>query len=187
VPITTVLERVQRRVETDLPSEELQDMVDEALVAIEDRYGPPADSTRPITVTLLGGGRRILDLSRPVDTAWPVIVQERYQWDWWFAGETVTNLASTEYRILNGGRTIERLGSGLNGGRVWGREVAITYVPVNDADARQEVAIKLVIASIQYQALNSESVGDSNQSYVSYSQERESLLGSLAQRKFFVA
>jgi hypothetical protein len=181
----TVLERVLRRVETDLDPEEVQDMVDEALVAIEDLYGPPADPGNPITVYRRGGGR-IIDPGRPIDVAQAVAITETAAWDWWWGGATSVVLAPTDYRITNRGRTIERLHTGAYPRWSWGRDVTITYTPVNDADARQETTIKLVLLNIQYQGLNSQSAGDVSQSFVNYQQERDRLLGALSPRKLSI-
>jgi hypothetical protein len=182
----SVLDRLLLRVQTDVSPEELQRMIDEALVAVEDFWGPPADSSNPITVTLPGGGR-ILDIGRPIDTAYSVAIQERYPYGYWFTGDVPVTLTSTDYRILNKGRTIERLPTGTNGAQRWGQEVAVSYVPVNDVDQRQEVAIKLVQLSLSYQAVNSKSIGDVNESYLDYQGERDKLLASLAPRKFSIA
>jgi hypothetical protein len=189
-----IIDRVLERIETDVAPEELQNLIDEALTAIEDRWGPPADDTNPIVVTKPGGSR-VLSLARPIDAAKAVTIVETMNWygPGYGASTQAQTLAAGDYRIWHNGRTLERLGSGTHAAWRWGHPTTISYVPVNDGDQRQEVAIKLVQLSLQYKGLISYSSGDVNVSYngstgTLYTQERENLLRSLAPRSgFYVA
>ena len=182
-----LLDRVQARVETDLDPEELQRLIDEALSEIEDRFGPIADPANPITVTR-DGDRRRLDLARPIDADHDIEVAEHVSS--WGTGETTTELAADDFRLRNGGRTLERLATGTNARTRWGTRVDVTYVPVNDGNQRQEVTIKLVQLAVEYEGVAIRRVGDTATTHTSgaaagnliYGQEREKLLQSLAPR-----
>jgi hypothetical protein len=171
----TLLERVKERVETDLSDPELQRMIDEALIEIIQRYGPHADSTKPITVLLPGGFPSLFPL-RPVDETNTVEIVESI-------GTTETTLASNDYRAWHGGRRLERLATGNNPAARWGDSVRITYTPANDGNQREEVAIKLVDLSLSYRGLiKGDRVGDTTESLTSESfvRERDALLASLS-------
>lgn len=187
----TLLDRVQARIETDLDPDELQRLIDEADQEIIERFGPHADPDDPITVTV-DGRRRKLDLARPADEAEGLAVTEHLTA--WGLGDQATTLAADDWRLANGGRTVERLASGSNARSRWGDRVEVTYVPHDDANQRQEVIVKLVQLAVEYRGVASERVGDTTTSYTSgalagglvYSAEREKLLGSLAPRKGLV-
>jgi hypothetical protein len=161
-----LLDRVLERVETDLDETELQLMIDEALAEIETRHGPNADPAKPLTV-LIDGNRRRLVLARPIDPAESITVTE-------ITGETETVVAASGYRLRSGGRVLERIGAD------WAGLVEIAYVPVNDGDRRQEIAIKLVQLAIEFSAAQRERVGDVDVTYRDHHQERAKLLRSLA-------
>lgn len=182
-----LIDRVQARIETDLTADELQRLVDEALAAIEERWGPVSDPAAPLIVTL-EGSRHKLDIVRPIDAAQAIAVVEFVGTAY---GETQTTLAASDYRVTNGGRTLERLHTGTNPRSRWGHRVNVTYVPVNDGNQRQEVVVKLVQLAVEYEGVASRRVGDTQTSHTAgaqaggliYTQERERLIASLSPRK----
>lgn len=179
-----LLDRVKERTETDLSDLELQRMIDEANSAIIMRHGANADAAAPITVRLEGGAPA-LDLVRPVDTLLAVTVVET-------VGDTDTTLAASDWRALNGGRTLERLGAGANPRQLWGK-TKVTYVPRNDGNERQEVIVKLVQLAVEFEGVALRRVGDTTTDHTSpragmvYQEEREKLLRSLSPRPGLLA
>jgi hypothetical protein len=180
------LERVQERVESDFTPEELQRLIDEANQEIIDRYGEHTDPPTPITVQI-EGCRRKVGLIRPLDVAaTPAPVVKEYTGSEGL-GEVETTLADDDYRVWNDGRTLERISSGTNPGLTangyWGHRVQITYMPQNDGNQRQEVIIKLCQLAVEYKGVWGRAVGDVDNEYYTYTQERERLLRSLSPRK----
>lgn len=207
---------VRARFETDLPDQTIQATLDDAVQEIETRFGPYRDPDNPISVTL-SGARRILSLPRPLDETQPVEIVEHWltggldvewpEWDetvelgeWWWEDsppvddvDTPTTLADDDYRVWNGGRTLERLFTGTNPRIKWGMRADITYVPVDDTPRRDEVVTKLAILALQYQGVIEQKVGDVTNTYgmrssasggspLVYAEERERLLSSIQPR-----
>lgn len=197
---------VTARFETDIADEAIQALIDQAEEEIVDRFGRyRADG--PITETVRGRRRR-LNILRPIDTSQPVTVVE---WitadpeDVLFAdelddsfidiGQEQLNLAADDFRVENRGRTIERLYTGTNPRVLWGSRADITYQPIDDTARRNEVTLKLVILSLQYQGVIDQKIGDTQTTYgqrsasqpgqalIAYTPEREALLQSLAPRR----
>lgn len=168
-----VLDRVKERAETDLSDAELEAIIADAEAAIVERFGLAGEE---ISVTR-AGRRRSLDFPRPIDPEASLEVAEIAP------GETTsTEVEPAGYRLVNGGRTLERVG------RLWGFMVAVTYSPVDDSPQREEVAVKLALAAIAYEAVSSRSVGDVNTNNVDYAAEREAILAGLQPRRgLFVA
>lgn len=171
-----LLDRIRARIETDLSDVELQAMADQATAEIERRYGAVA----AITVSLAGGGE-VLQLTRPMDTALSKTVVEILVAGHGGADSRQT-LAADDYRVLHGGRTLQRLADGTNGRSCWAPEVEISYTPVSDSRQREEVTIKLVQLDLNWRGLTSERAGDWQAAYPDVAAEREKLLASLAPR-----
>lgn len=171
-----LLDRVKERIETDLTDAELQSMIDAVTAEIERLYG----ANEAITVTLPGGGATV-SLARPMDTAQAKTVTEI---ETLAAGgsDSRTELAADDYRILHGGRTLQRLLDGTNGRLQWAPEVEVVYTPVSDAGQREEVTIKLVQLDIEHRGLASERAGDFQAAYKDFTSEREKLLATLSPR-----
>lgn len=185
---------VRARFETDLPDEALQALIDEATSDIESRFGPYRDAENPITVTIEGRRRR-LDLLRPLDAteAESIIIVEHHS-AWGFS-ETEQTLTADDYRIWNGGRTLERIRTGTHPRHHWPDRVDVTYVPVDDTLKRDEVAVKLVILGLNYQGVIDQQIGDTKTTYgqrsagqnpgqspLFYNVERDNLLKTLQPR-----
>ncbi len=177
----SVLFRLKGRVETDISDLELQTMIDAEVAEIEARFGVNA------SITALEEGRRhFVNVHRPIDTAQSVVIVEIDPANTGAAANRTT-IAANDYRITNGGRTIERLIDGTNGRAFWAPLVELTYTPKTDADRRDETVIKLVQLSLTYQGLaKQQSVGDFSFSGSvtadAFDKERESLINRLAPR-----
>jgi hypothetical protein len=171
-----ILDRVKERIETDLSDSELDAMITAVQAEIDRRFG----AVGAITVHLDGdrdlyGDHRFLTLWRALDGSQTVTVVE-------IDGTDETTLAADDYRVLHGGRTLERLVDGTNGRKRWQRLVRVAYTPVSDQPQRDEVTIKLVQLDVEYRGLSGERAGDWQASYPDAAAEREKLLASLAPR-----
>lgn len=176
-----LIDRVKERIETDLSDAELQRLIDEANQEVIDRHGAHANSAAPITVAL-EGDREALSLARPIDSAQTVTITE-YVANPPTGVETATVLAASDWRSWHGGRTLQRLASGTNSRTRWGTRVSITYTPKNDGNQRDEVIIKLVQLTIEFEGVSERTVGDTRQRHADFQTERERLLRSLEPRK----
>ncbi|MFQ5775859.1 MAG: hypothetical protein ACE5GS_15155 [Kiloniellaceae bacterium] len=168
----SLIDRVHERVETDLSDDELQAMIDEVAAELDRRYGANAAATR-----ILRGGTRLLSVWRPIDEGQPVTVIEID------AAGVETTLAAADYRVLDGGRTLERLNTGPNGRTTWDRLVKITATPISDLKQREEVIVRVVQLEVQARGLTGERAGDWQASYPDLAAAREAALNSLASRR----
>lgn len=183
-----LIDRVKARIETDLGDGELQSMIDAAAADIVARYGPLAE----ITVYLgddrdLAARRRFVHPLRPVDADEEIVVVEIEPANAGAAANETT-LQPDDYRLLHGGRVIERLVDGTNGRLFWAPMVRLTYTPVSDQAQRDEVTIKLVQLDLSYRGLDkSERAGDWARGGATdpdaVTRERDALLASLAPRR----
>lgn len=188
----TILERITTydRIPTDLDETELQRIIDEASAEVVKRFGPHANPLTPITVTIPGGAL-MLHPARPVDTDEDIVIVE--SWRSSFLGNvTTTTLDATDFKVWFDGRTIERLFTGLNPGFRWGNQLRdsfgwggttgwadVTYTPQNDGNQREEVIIKLVKLTLDYETASRLQLGDVQVFQRDYLVEREALLDTL--------
>ena len=185
-----LIDRVKARVPSDLADAELQAMIDAITAEIEARFG----AAGPVTETLgdfldAGRWRRTLRLNRAIDASQPVEIVEL---DPGNTGQAVaeTTLAAADYRILHGGRTLQRLTGGPNANGFWAPLVRITYTPRTDQAAREEVTIKIIQLDLSYRGgLKSERAGDYSFTLggADLNEEREKLLASLGRQGFVMA
>lgn len=168
----TLLDNLKARIETtDLSDAELQPALDAATDEIIQRFGPVGEE---IEVAARGETRRI-DLARPADEEKDITIVET-------VGTTDTTLEADDFRVWNGGRTIERLRTGTNSRFWFGTTLVITYTPVDDSKQRDEAAIKLAILNLQYSGLASESLGDEKMTTADHDKERAKILATLQPR-----
>lgn len=180
-----LLDRVKVRTGADLSDTELGAMIDGITAEIEARFGAAGE----ITVMLgdpLESQRAfpMLKLVRPIDEAEDLEVVELDPADTGSAAAEIT-LDPADYRVLHGGRTLQRLTGGPNGQNFWAPMVRLTYTPLGSQAARDEVIIKIMQLDLGYRGLiKSERAGDYQWSGSvaadSYVAERENLLASLA-------
>ncbi len=157
-----LLDRIKLRVPTDLPDSELLAMIDAITAELDARFG----AAGPITVELgdpLAPADRLattLRLLRPADTAQPITITEIDPGNTGLAAHE-TELAGADFRVLHGGRTLQRLTGGPNARTHWAPLVRVEYTPIGLAAARDEVTIKLIALDLSYRgALRSERAGD---------------------------
>lgn len=177
-----LIDRVKERTGTDLSDTELNAMIAGITAEIEARYGAlgetevtlgdPAETNR---------WQRTLTLPRPLDPAQPVTVVEIDPNNSGAASDEL-ELQAADYRVLHGGRTLQRLTGGPNGYMFWAPMVRITYTPLGDQAAREELTIKLMQLDLSYRGgLKSERAGDYQFTLgADAAQERENLLASLS-------
>jgi hypothetical protein len=162
MPDFALLDRVKLRVPTDLPDSELLDMIGNIELDLDERFGV----TGAIEVQLgdpndpASRFKTTLRLLRPADTAQPITIKEIDPGNTGNpADETV--LTTGDFRVLHGGRTLQRLTGGPNARTHWAPLVSVLYTPRGLAAARYEVTIKLIALDLSYRgALRSEKAGD---------------------------
>ena len=179
-----LIDRVKERTGTDLSDAELGAMLTGIGAELDARLGPAG----PIVVTLgdpLTAERwqQILSVARPVDMAEPISVVEI---DPVYTGATddEVELEAADYRVMHGGRTLHRLRGGAHPHSFWAPLVRLTYTPIGNQAARDEVTIRLVQLDLSYRGLiKSERAGDyqwaGSVSSDSYLAERNGLIESL--------
>ncbi len=149
-----LIDRVKERTGSDLSDSELQDMINGITADLDTRLGP----TGEITVDLgdlddpEARWLKTLRLSRPLDTGESVTIVETDPANTGAAGDEVT-LAADDYRVLHGGRTLQRLNGGTNPRDYWAPLVTVTYTSAGNAGAvaaREEATIKLVHLDLTY-------------------------------------
>ena len=186
-----LLDRVKARTGADLADAELEAMISGIGAEIDARVGPSG----PIEVTIgdpLTAERwmQVLAVPRPVDTAEPIAIVEIDPVD---TGTVYseTELEAADYRVMHGGRSLHRLIGGPNPNSFWAPLVRVTYTPIGDQAARDEVTIRLIQLDLSYRGLiKSERAGDyqwaGSVSSDSYMAERNALIDSLVPRQGLV-
>lgn len=181
-----LLDRVRERTGSDLSDAELQAMIDGITAELAARLGPAGplvvqigDLTDPATSQLT-----TLRLARPADLTQPITITETDPGNSGAAGSSIA-LASTDFAVLHGGRTIQRRLSGPNGRRYWAPLVTVSYTPVGDQAGRDEATIKLVQLDLSYRGgLKTERAGDYQMVlYDDHAAEREKIIAGLEARR----
>lgn len=162
MPDFALLDRVKLRVPTDLPDGELLSMIDTIAEELDHRFGVAG----AITVELgdpadpMNRLRTTLRLLRPADTAQAITVTEIDPGNTGSAADEIV-LAAADFRVMHGGRTLQRLTGGPNARTHWAPLVRVAYTPTGMVRARDEVTIKLIALDLSYRgALRSERAGD---------------------------
>lgn len=162
---------VKKFVETDLDSDAILLLIEDAEDEIIERHGELTTQTDVINNANLS---TCLFLSRIAVTITSVTEEL-------ISGGDVDSLllASSDYRLRENGRQIDRLSDGVNSRSVWGDTVNIVFVPKDDKIRRKRVTVDLVRLAINYNAAKSERSGDFNMTSVDYERERSRLIGRL--------
>lgn len=182
------IDRIKERTGTDVSDTELTAMINGIVAELDARFGPVG----PIVVHLgdfTDPNSRMLmthRVHRAIDAAQPVTITEIWPANQRGANETV--LTADDYRLLAGGRTIQRLTSGPNGSPYWAPMVQVEYTPIGEEAARDEAIIKLVQLDLSYRgALKSERAGDYQFTLSGdVTADREAIMASLQNRRGMV-
>lgn len=184
-----LIDRVKERTGSDLSDAELQAMIDGITAELDDRFGPAGEITVEIGDPVDPASRhmRSLRLVRPADTGEAITIVERDPANSGDAGDDTT-LAADDFRVLHGGHTLQRLSGGTNPAFFWAPLVSVTYTPIANAAAREEVTIKLIQLDLSYRgALRSEKAGDYAFTLSGdMAADREAILQTLADRRGMV-
>ena len=174
--LITVAE-LQSHIESDLSDPALQRFIDDADADIVKTYGEHLTQ-----VKTLDGLVRDLFPGRPIDTGGGITIVETLIDLGGF--EVDTTLAASDFKILDQGRQIRRLGGGTNPsslGNRWAHRVTITYVPVSDTARRIRVTIDLCKLAIVNEGLQEQEVGDVDTEHKeNYQGERNAILRGLS-------
>lgn len=161
------VDQLKEHIETDRSEDSLQLLIDSAEDDIRAQAGEHDSQIDDLT-----GGDPFLFLSRPAQSI-TSIVERIYLVD--------TTLATNDYELRQGGRSLWRSPFGTHGWGNWGSRVVVTYVPKDDQNRRKRVLVDLVRLSLKFNALKSERVGDfSSTSHDDYETQRQRLLNTLA-------
>ena len=166
---------IKAHVETDLTDAALQELIDAAEQDIDTAHGALATQTDELL------GKKSLNLwpTRPITTVTSITET---------VGATDTVLSADDYKLLHGGRQIERLSTGTNPRIEWGDRVKIVYAPEDETARRKGILVKLVKFDLAYNGLASEKVGDYSSQSISQitTDERARILSGLARFGGFV-
>lgn len=178
----SLLDRARTRSGSDLPDSELQAMIDAITAEIAARFGPAGAATVELgdPGDPASSAVRTLRLAKPIDQARTIEVTEISPGN----GAAEVLLTAADYRVLHGGRTLQRLTSGPNGASFWAPLVRVGYTPIGAEGAADEAVIKLIQLDLSYRGLiKSERAGDyqwqGSVSSDSYAAEREAILAGL--------
>ncbi|AEQ50757.1 hypothetical protein [Pelagibacterium halotolerans] len=183
-----LIDRVKERTGSDLSDTELQAMIDGLMAEIDARFGAAEETTIELAdLDEQGRWRKVLNVARAIDPDQPVSVTEIDPGNSGQAAAEV-ELDATDYRIVHGGRTLQRLTGGPNGRTYWAPLVRLTYTPRANQAARDEAVIKLMALDLSYRGgLKSERAGDYQFTLSGdIAAEREKIFESLAGRPGFV-
>ena len=168
------VDEVRVHIETDLTDIELQRMIDSAEEDIVQKYGPHTSQTDELEECRLSN---VLFLSRPASEILTVTEEIHNN-----GNISQTVLSADDYDLVQSGWRIRRLSSGTNPRSTWGDVVIVQYTPVDETSKREGVLIALVKLDIQFNGLDSESVGDYSSEQKQYQSNRNKILSSLSRR-----
>lgn len=159
-------------IETGLSDASLAVLVADATAEVTARFG--TDAT--ITVDLPGRWGTMLKLQRPASA---IISVAEYT----DQNLLIATLASTDYRLRNNGRILERITGGLWSRVYWAYSVHVVYTPSVESDLRNRVIIDLVRLAVQYDTFDEATVGDVKTKQADYLRERERILMGMSNRR----
>lgn len=170
-----------RGVESDLSDAALHAFALDATAALDKRLGDLSAIVHEAPYSAYGG--QYLFLSVPVASIASIVENG------------VPLVAGTDYRVVFGGRAIERISSGYPAG--WGYPVTVTYdAAAVDTDTYDRIVVDLVKLALSYQGTAERSDGDYREAAMGaraggtaggYQDERESILSELAGARWGVA
>lgn len=159
----SLLDRIKERTGSDLSDAELTAMMAAIAAMLDARLGPVGPVTKELGDPTDPDSRfvKTLLVTPPIDEAEAVTIVEM---DPGNSGDASAEIEMTaaDFRIIHGGRTIQRMTGGPNGRTWWAPLVRITYMPKGVSQAeRDEATIKLMMVDLSYRGgLKSERAGD---------------------------
>ena len=171
IRIITV-EAVREHVQTTMAEAAIQRLIDDADQTVVDTYGAHGPTVQTDDLRS-GPDDRLLFLQRPAATITTVTE---------YVDETnLTALDPTDYRLINGGTTLERITSGANVRSSWGFRTLVVYVISSDENPRRRgVVIDLVRLAINNPGgITRERAGDYSVEHGSYEEQQGKILGRL--------
>ena len=157
---------VREHVETDLGADALQRLIDNADQEIIDRLGELASHTE----VLQGDGLATLPLARKA-SAITSVVEKIFDTDY--------ALGATDYELLDDGYTLKRLQGSDEPALAWRGVQTVVYVPAGGAAGelamRKKLLVDLVKLDVEYDAKQSDSIGDTSRTSLDHGKERDSL------------
>jgi hypothetical protein len=189
----SLLDRLKERAAPDLSDAELNALIGALRAELDACLG----SVGPVTVELGDVAEpdatffRTLRLPQPILGGAALTVTERSPGNSGAeAAETV--LTGADFRILHGGRTLQRLITGPNPAEFWAPLVTVSFTPETTPQAvRDEAVIKLVTLDLSYRGMiKSESAGDyqwaGSVTSDSYTAERAAIIAGLRNQQGMV-
>ena len=188
-----LLDRLKERAAPEQSDAELSALISALRAEISARLGPVGQ----ITLELGDAGEpeaqffRTLRLPQPILAGGALSVSERSPGNSG-AGATETVLTDADFRLLHGGRTLQRLTTGPNPAEYWAPLVSVTFTPATTPQpVRDEALLKLATLDLSYRGMiKSERAGDYQWSAgtgsETYSTEREAIFASLVAQQGFV-
>jgi len=175
---------LRESIETDATDLELQRLIDDADEAIVARFGPhegDENNTGQLTEELYSEGGLYLFPNRQIDTIGSVTEYGQAPFE---NPDVGIALETSDYQIIHGGRTLERLVTGANPMDYWGPRVVVEYVPIGQLARRKRVALDLCKLALTYKGLiKTEQAGDYRSGGAmtpdAYQAERNALLSEL--------
>lgn len=160
------VEALRQHIETGMPDEALQRILDSETAAIERVTGISSAGSMQVR-----GGTLSFMLTVYGATVTGIVEIDRYG--------AVETLNGTDYRVLNGGMTFERSQLGDHPASCWADYLTITYALATSPEAVVTL-IALCKLAIRYSGLRTETVGqDYTETTLDYTKERNALLRSI--------
>lgn len=175
-----LIDRVRERTGSDLSDAELGAMLTGIVAELDVRLGPAG----PVTIELgdptdpHSRFYRTLRLTAAIGTG-AVTIVEVSPGNSGVASEVT--LSAGDYRVIHGGRTLQRLTTGPHGAEFWAPLVRVTYTPAGvPQSSRDEAAIKLMLIDLSARgAIKSERAGDYQVTLGDTEAEREKVFAGL--------
>lgn len=171
-PSCITVAQLKEHVETDLGTDALQRIIDDACSLVAERAGPQT----AVTQRFVDMGLQTLWLARTPALPFTTVTEDG-----------VTLVLDTDFRLLYDGRGMERIDAASGYVRSWGREVVLVYNRQDDTARRVRVTIDLCKLALSYTGHSDESEGDVRQANPDYQRERESILRGLRSSAFTFA
>jgi hypothetical protein len=164
-----------RRFSLSTDPQDLQVILDAAYHAIEQRIGPVGE---PVSEFHTVHGP-LIQLNREAD-----IITDVVEFHPTFSAGTTVELDDSDYELRPSGQVLVRLRTGSHPAYFWRGRVDVTYLPKDDQALRDSVAAQLVELELNAKhGLSEETIGSWSERYNraagSYTDQRESILGSL--------